>query len=51
VELFRTSRNVYGQETLAGMSWDLILVFAAVGAALIVLHAAYRLFLAPTKRK
>ena len=50
MELFRTSRNVYGQETLAGMSWDLILVFVAVGAAFIVLHAAYRLFLAP-KRK
>ena len=50
MELVRISRNVYGQETPEGMSWDLIWVFFAVGAAFIVLHAAYRLFLAP-KRK
>ena len=50
MELIRTGRNVYGQETLEGMSWDLIWVFVALGVALIVLHAGYRLFLAP-KRK
>ncbi len=49
MELVRISRNVYGQETLEGMSWDLIWVFVAVGAAFIVLHAAYRLFLAPKR--
>ncbi|WP_428101328.1 hypothetical protein [Candidatus Rariloculus sp.] len=50
MELFRTGRNVYGQGTLDGMSWDLIWVFVAAGAVFILLHAAYRRFLAP-KRK
>lgn len=49
MELVRISRNVYGQETLEGMSWDLIWVFVAAGAAFIVLHAAYRVFLAPKR--
>lgn len=47
VEIFRYSRNVYGQETLQGMSWDLLWVFVALGAAIIVVHALYRWLLAP----
>lgn len=44
------SRDVYGRETLQGMSWDLIPVFFWLGCALIVAHALYRAFLAPKKR-
>lgn len=47
MEIFRYSRNVYGQETLQGMSWDLLWIFFALGAAIIVVHAAYRWLLAP----
>jgi hypothetical protein len=50
VELFRVSRDVYGREVLQGMSWDLLWVFVALGAALIVGHALYRLLLAPRHR-
>jgi hypothetical protein len=47
MELFRVSRDVYGRETLQGMSWDLLWVFVALGFVLIVGHALYRYFLAP----
>jgi formate dehydrogenase subunit gamma len=50
VELFRVSRDVYGREVLQGMSWDLIWVFAALGAVLIVGHALYRLLLGARRR-
>lgn len=49
MEIFRVSRNVYGQETLQGMSWDLLWVFFALGVAIIAIHALYRLFLAPKR--
>jgi hypothetical protein len=47
VELFRVSRDVYGREILQGLSWDLLGVFFGVGLAFIVVHALYRLVLAP----
>jgi len=50
VEIFRFSRDVYGRETLQGMSWDLLWVFVGLGLVLIAGHALYRLVLAP-KRK
>ncbi len=49
MELFRVTRDVYGREALQGMSWDLIWLFAAAGAVLIVGHALYRAFLAPPR--
>lgn len=42
MEIFRVSRSVYGQETLQGMSWDLLWVFFAAGLAIIVVHALWR---------
>ena len=51
MEIFRVSRDVYGREVLQGMSWDLIWVFFAVGCAFIVIHALYRLFLAPKRSR
>jgi hypothetical protein len=50
MELFRVSRDVWGQEVVQGMSWDLLPVFFFAGVAFIALHAAYRRFLTP-KRK
>ena len=47
MDLFRTSRDVWGQEVLQGMSWDLIPIFFGAGAALIVGHLLYRWLLAP----
>jgi hypothetical protein len=32
---------MYGQETLQGISWDLIPVFAGGGALFIICHLAY----------
>ena len=51
MELFRVSRDIYGREVLQGMSWDLLWVFFGLGCALIVLHAFYRLFLAPKRQR
>lgn len=42
MELFRYSRDVYGQTTLEGMSWDLFWVFFGVSAAFIVGHLIYK---------
>jgi hypothetical protein len=50
VELFRVSRDIYGRETLHGMSWDLLWIFFALGCALIVGHALYKALRAPRAR-
>ena len=39
MEWFRWERNPWGQETLIGLSWDLVWVAVAAGTALIVAHA------------
>ena len=43
MELFRYTRDMYGQETLQGISWDLLPVFAGVAAVIIVGHLAYKM--------
>ena len=43
MELFRVSKNVWGQEMLLGMSWDLLWVPVAAAFAVIVLHQLLRL--------
>jgi hypothetical protein len=50
VDILRISRDVYGRETLQGMSWDLIPVFFWLACALIAGHALYRALLAPKQR-
>jgi hypothetical protein len=45
MELFRYSRDAYGQETLQGISFDLVWVFIGISAAIIVGHAIYKIFL------
>jgi hypothetical protein len=42
VELFRYSRDVYGQQTLEGMSWDLFWVFLGLAVATIVGHMIFK---------
>ena len=49
MELFRTSRDVWGREVLQGMSWDLIGVFFGLGLAIVIAHAVYRAFFAPPR--
>jgi hypothetical protein len=41
MEIFRVTRNAWGQETLGGLSWDLLPWFVGAAAAVIVLHALW----------
>ncbi|MDT8397830.1 MAG: hypothetical protein RQ899_04370 [Pseudomonadales bacterium] len=43
MDIFRYSRNVYGQQVLEGISWDLLWVFAGASALIIVGHLLYKL--------
>ena len=38
MEIFRVRQDVYGQNVLQGLNWDLICVFLGVAAAVIVIH-------------
>jgi hypothetical protein len=42
VEIFRITRNAWGQETLEGMSWDLLPVAFGLGVAFIIGHLVWR---------
>ena len=50
MELFRVTSDAYGREALQGLSWDLLWVFAALGAVVIVTHALYRALFAPKQK-
>ncbi|MCP5381202.1 MAG: hypothetical protein H6912_02415 [Kordiimonadaceae bacterium] len=43
MDILRYTRDMYGQETLQGISWDLLPVFAGVAALVIIAHFTYRL--------
>jgi len=43
-DFVRTSTDAWGQQVLEGISWDLLPVAVALGAAVIIGHAIYRLF-------
>ena len=43
MDIFRMGHDIYGRPVLEGISWDLVAVAAAVGVAVIVGHAIYRL--------
>lgn len=45
MEVFRFSKNVWGQEMLLGMSWDLLWVPVAAALACIAAHQLFRLTL------
>ena len=42
MEIFRITRNAWGQETLEGISWDLLPVAFGLGIAFIVGHLMWR---------
>lgn len=42
MELFRVERNPWGMETIVGLSWDMLWVFAAAGLLFIVADALFR---------
>lgn len=44
MQLFRYSRNVYGQSTLEGMSFELVWVFIGAAALIIVGHLLWSFF-------
>lgn len=50
MEILRVSRNVWGQEIIQGMSWELLPFFFGAGVVFVLGHMLYRLFLAPGKR-
>jgi hypothetical protein len=43
MDIFRYTRDVYGQETLEGISWDLLPLALGIGVLVIIGHAVYRL--------
>jgi len=42
MEFFRTTHNAWGQETLEGISWDLLPVAFWLGIAIIAGHLSWR---------
>jgi len=51
MEFIRVTRDAWGQETLEGISWDLIPEFVAVAAVIIVAHALYMWLVAPKHKE
>lgn len=47
MEIFRVSRNAYGQETLIGVSWDLLWWFIGAALVFIAVHVIYKWLFAP----
>ena len=47
MELLRVNRDAYGQEVLAGVSWDLLWVFAGAAIAFVIVHMLYKAFVEP----
>jgi len=41
MEIFRVRTDVYGQNVLEGLNWDLIWVFLGAAVAVIVLHLLF----------
>jgi lipoprotein signal peptidase len=42
MEFFRRGHDVWGQEVINGLSWDLLDVAVVVGVAVIVVHFVFR---------
>ena len=47
MEIFRITRNAWGQETLEGMSWDLLPVAFGLGVAIMIAHLIWRVVRKP----
>jgi hypothetical protein len=51
MNLLRTDANAWGQEVLLGVSWDLLPLFVAAGALIIVGHALFKALWEPALRR
>jgi hypothetical protein len=49
MDLFRYSRDAWGQQTLEGISWDLFWVFLGVSVAIIAGHLIFKAVTAKRK--
>ena len=47
MEIFRVSKDAWGQETLIGVSWELLWWFAGAAVLFIAVHIVYKWLLAP----
>ena len=47
MELLRVEQDVYGQETLIGVSWDVLWVFVGAAVLFVLVHALYKALRAP----
>lgn len=50
MEIFRVTRNAFGQEILVGVSWDLLWPFLGASVAFIILHMVFK-FIAGRRKK
>ena len=50
MEIFRYSRNVYGQSTLEGMSFELVWVFIGAAMVIIVGHLLWSFLTSKTNK-
>ena len=50
MHFFRTATSIYGQETLVGVSWDLLWVVGGAAVALIIVHALLKATLGRRKK-
>ncbi len=51
MDFLRTSRDMYGQETLQGISWEMIPLFVGAAVAFIVVHALFQALWMPRIKK
>ena len=51
MNFLRVTRDLYGQEALQGISWELIPWFVGASVAFIVVHALYMALWAPRLKK
>ena len=47
MEFFRVSKNAWGQETLIGVSWNLVWWFVGAALLFVALHMIYKWLFAP----
>lgn len=47
MDVFRVEQDAWGQETLVGISWELLWLFAGLGLAFIIGHMIYMRVRAP----
>ena len=51
MNVLRTDINAWGQEVLLGISWELLPLFVAAGALIIIGHALFKALWEPAVRR